>query len=400
MRKRGVWGNRGYRRLWAARVVSFLGDSMGLVALLLLVSRGADRAFAVALLLLAGDLVPTAVAPLAGALSDRLEPRRLMVGCELAQGGLVLAIAVTSPPLVLLLGLVAARATLAQIFAPASRSVVPTLVGTADLEQAYAGLGFGTYGLDVAGPVLAAVTVPLVGVRGVLVGDAVTFGVSALLLRGLPSAPRLAREPGGAGLLREARAGLSAVAGHPVLLPLTVGFCAVVAFNGVDDVALGFLGRDVLQGGESGASLLYGASGLGLLFGFAVLARIRPGVAARLLVAGFALSSLGNLATGLAWAVWVAAATQLVRGVGISLIEVGSNSLIARTVPSALRGRAFANVYGAVGVAAGVSYLLGGLLLDFAGPRTTFVVAGLGGLVSTALAAPLLTRRAAADPAG
>ena len=131
-----------------------------------------------------------------------------------------------------------------------------------------------------------------------------------------------------------------------------------------------------------------------------MLARIRPGVAARLLVAGFALSSLGNLATGLAWAVWVAAATQLVRGVGISLIEVGSNSLIARTVPSALRGRAFANVYGAVGVAAGVSYLLGGLLLDFAGPRTTFVVAGLGGLVSTALAAPLLTRRAAADPAG
>jgi predicted MFS family arabinose efflux permease len=53
----------------------------------------------------------------------------------------------------------------------------------------------------------------------------------------------------------------------------------------------------------------------------------------------------------------------------------------------------FGNLYGAVGVAAGVSYALGGVLLDRTDARTTFVVAGAGGLVATALTALALRRR-------
>ena len=45
-------------------------------------------------------------------------------------------------------------------------------------------------------------------------------------------------------------------------------------------------------------------------------------------------------------------------------MDVGHNTLIQRIVPAEMLGRVFGNVYGAVGAAAGLSYVFGGLLLD------------------------------------
>jgi hypothetical protein len=49
-----------------------------------------------------------------------------------------------------------------------------------------------------------------------------------------------------------------------------LGFFAVVAFNGVDDVALVFLAKESLGGGDSGAGVLYAAVGVGLVIGYAL----------------------------------------------------------------------------------------------------------------------------------
>ena len=82
---------------------------------------------------------------------------------------------------------------------------------------------------------------------------------------------------------------------------------------------------------------------------------------------------------------------QLVRGVGISLMEVGPTTLVQRTVPRHLLGRVFANLYGAIGVAAGLSSSLEGPPRTVS-PRTVFVVAGAGGIAaSVILALRLLT---------
>jgi MFS family permease len=111
-----------------------------------------------------------------------------------------------------------------------------------------------------------------------------------------------------------------------------------------------------------------------------------------LLLMGFGASSAGNLFSGLAWAVAVAFALQTVRGVGIAAMDVGTNTLLQRTVPRAMLGRVFGNLYGAVGVAAGLSYVLGGFLLDLTSARVTFVVAGVGGLLVTLVIALALPR--------
>jgi MFS family permease len=166
---------------------------------------------------------------------------------------------------------------------------------------------------------------------------------------------------------------------------ITIGFCVAVAFSASDDVALVFLAQDSLGGDASAASLLYAGAGTGLLLGFALLA----GVGTRaptlvILVAGFGISSAGNLLTGLSWAIPAAFAMQAVRGFGISLLDVGVNTQVQRIVPPGMQGRVFANLYGAVGLAAGISYAIGGFLLDATGPREVLVIAGLGGLAATA----------------
>jgi MFS family permease len=383
-----------FRRLWLARVVSLVGDSVGLVALILLVAEETGDGVSVGLLLLAADGTATLLSPLLGVVADRTSRRRTMVACELGQALAIGTIALLLPALPVLLGLVAAQSVLAATFQAASRSAVAELVDDAELEGANAVLGAGTYGLEVAGPLLVALLLPVLSVPGVLVLDALTFLVSPLLLGGLPRLRPAGRAAAAPGLARQAAAGLRVLWRQRLLRAVSLGFLVVVAFNGVDDVALVFLGRETLRATDAATSLLYAGSGLGLLVGFAVLARRggrgAPSVAA---VAGLAWSSAGNLLTGLAPVLGAAFAMQVVRGGGLSLVDVGTTTLVQRSVPAELRGRAFANLYGGVGLAAAVSYAVGGPLLELLSPRGLLVLAGGGGIAASAATA-LAVRRA------
>ena len=384
--------NGSFRRLWSARLMSFFGDSVGLIALLLYTAERFHSGLAVALLMIASHFVPSLLSPLAGALSDRWDRRAVMVTCELAQGALVAVIAVTLPALPLLLALVAAQSCVAAVFQPASRSAVPSLVPDADLERANAAIGFGTNGMDSFAPLAGAALLAWLSVRALLFVDAATFAASAAVLLSLPSLParmRAAAAPtagaraarhAASRLLADAHEGVAYLWHDKLIRVVTLIFCAVVLFNAVDDVALVFLARHTLHGSNSAASLVYAGAGLGMLAGFL------------LIFAGYAVSSLGNLLTGVSFAILAALAFQVIRGLGIAAMDVGHNTLIQRVIPPEMQGRVFGNFYGAVGAAAGLSYVFGGLLLDATGARVTLIVAGIGGLTAAAIAAVVLPR--------
>jgi len=385
--------NAAFRSLWLSRTTSFIGDALGTMALLLYVVGQEGTGVTVALLFLAVDFAPSLLSPLSGALSDRVDRKRLMISCDLMQGAIIASIAFVDMPLVVLLALVAVRSTLGSVFQPASRSSVPDLVPERDLETANAVIGFGTHGFDLIGPLLGAALLPLIGVRGMLIADVATFIVSALLLLRLPSLAPVPVEDGRVSFLREAGDGLRFIWQLPALRVLTIGFCAVVALNGVDDIALVFLAQDVLDGTDSQTSLLYGGAGMGLLVGFLLLARYAtrfPVVA--LIGAGFLISSLGNAMTGLSVTIGMAFAMQAVRGLGISLIEVSVQTFVQRTVPKGMQGRAFANLFGAVGLSAGLSYAVGGPLIDLTGPQFALAAGGFGGAIVAMLVARRLSR--------
>ncbi|WUK74135.1 MFS transporter [Kribbella sp. NBC_00359] len=363
------------------------------MALLLYVEGATGAALAVALLLLAGDFTPGLFGAFAGAVGDRFDLKRVMVSCDLVQGALVVVMAVVLPPLPVLLVLVAVMSITAQVFQASSRSAVPALVKDEELEAANSALGAGTNGLEAVGPLIAAALFLITDVRGILLIDAATFFVSAVLLSRLPAMPRA--ESSGHGLLRDARDGLGYIWRTKAVRVIGLGFFAVVAFSGVDDVAMVFLGKDELHGSDSAAAILYAGVGIGLVTGFALLAKYATRFSMPvLMITGFAVSSVGNLFTGLAWAIWAALALQVIRGLGIAGVDVGINTHLQRIVPPHLRSRVFGNLYGAIGLAAGISYVFGGLLLQHTNARVTFVAAGVGGLLATAATA-LGVRRSA-----
>ncbi len=392
-RKQLLGSNRPLGALFTARAVSYAGDSLSLVALMLHVAATTGQGLAVGLLLLVGDFVPSLLSPIAGAISDRFDRRRVMITCEILQGALVLLIALSLPPLPLLLLLVAARSTAANIFMPASRSAVPDLVADKDLPRANSAIGFGANAAEAFGPFLAAAMLPVLGIRGVLVVDAASFLVSAVVLLAIPALPPTRTEDDTESLLSQARVGVGYIVRTPAVRIICLGFCAVVACNGVDDVALVLLAKDTLQTGDSAVGLLLGAVGIGLLIGYALLGRIETRLSlTALLVGGFFVSSAGNLLTGLAWSVAAAFSVQAVRGIGIAAMDVASNTLLQRIVPGALLGRVFGNLYGAIGIAAAVSYVAGGFLLDATDAPTTLIAAGAGGTMVTAVVALVLPR--------
>lgn len=370
------------RVLSTARVVSVVGDALSLVTLMVHVQSVLGKAIAVAALLLVGDFAPSLLSPLTGVISDRFDRRTVMIVCEIAQGALLAVIAFTLPPLPILLALVGVRAVIGQIFIPASRAAVPSLVAEKDLAQANTALGLGSNSADVIGPFLAAVLLQFMDTRGVLLVDAVSFGLSALLLLRLPKLD-VPSEPGET-VFTDVKAGVSEIWRNRALRIVFLGFCGVVACTAIDDVAVLQLTMGVFGESESVAGVVLGAVGIGLLLGYALLARGSARWSmVTLLVTGFLISSAGNLFTGLAWGVASAFALQAVRGLGIAAMDVAHSTLIQRLVPGGRTGRVFGNFYGGIGVAAAVSYIVGGLLIDTLGPQLILVLAGGAGVLVT-----------------
>ncbi|MFI1890175.1 MFS transporter [Streptomyces jumonjinensis] len=390
--------NPAFRALWASRAVSFVGDGITTTVLVVLAARQ-DGPVGVSLLLLANAL-PRLAGPLVGVLADRIPARRLMMRCELASMLVIALIAATLPPLPVLVPLVVLAGALATIRNPAGRSLVPVLVDAPDRVPANAlfglartlqlAVGPGLGGLLAAGPG---------GVHTALAVDAATFAVSALLLTGLPVLEP-ARDPAAVtGVWAEAASGLRYVAADRQVRTLVLTLFVIVAFAGVDSVALVFLAGDQLAGGPAGYGLAASAFGVGMLLAALACTRLaRGGSPVALLVIAIAASGAGTMLTGLAPALAIALAAQLLAGAGNAGENIGYDTAVQNIVPRPMLGRVFGALGTAAQLGAGFAYLAGGLSVSLVGARATLVLAGAGTLAVLLVLVPVLRRPPRPDP--
>ena len=401
---------RRFRFLWLSRTISATGIGVSRVALVLLASPAG--AGAVSLVLLANTL-PQLLGPVAGAVADRVDERRLLAGCETAQGVIFAVIAVCRPPVPLLLPLVAAAGLAATLFSPAGKSSVPRLVPADRLPRANALLG-AAFNLQVmAGPAIGGLLVGLAGPSAAFGVTAGSFLVSALLLTRLGRLPPvaagaaadMAAGPGGpgragfAGLMAQTWAGLSYVARSAVPRALVLATVLFVSFASMDNVALVFLVARSLHGSpaEYGIAVAaYGAGMLGASLGLAVLAERRT--PRFWLAAGFATGAAGTIGTGLAGSIGLVAAAQAVAGAGNTADLVGNDTLIQQVVPPAMLGRVFGALATAAQAGAGIAYAAAAPVVALTSPRITFLIAGAGMLAGLAVLVPAL--RAASQGSG
>jgi MFS family permease len=384
--------NPGFRALWAARAVSFVGDGISTTALVLLAAERSGPG-GVGLLLLANAL-PRCTGPLAGVLADRVETRRLLMSCDLASALVMAAVAVTVPPLPTLLALVAMTALLATIRGPAGRSAVPDLVAERDRAPANALLGLAFTAQLAVGPALGGLLAAGPGgTQTALAVDVGTFVASALLLTRLPRLPR----GRGTGLWRSTGEGLRHVATHRRIRVLVITLFLVVTFAGLDNVALVFLTRDELRAGPLGFGLAASGFGVGMLLASAACSRLGCRSPVAVLLVGTAATGAGTLLTGVAPLLAVAVATQLVAGAGNATENIGYDTLVQDLVPRELLGRVFGAVGTAAQLGAALAYACGGPLVTLTGPRAVFVIGGAGTLAMLLVLAPAL-RHGQPDP--
>ncbi len=370
--------NRSYRYLWTARTLSFLGDMLTTVALVLYAATLENAATAVGLLLLAQTL-PRLFGPFAGVIVDRVDQRRLMIGCELGQALLIGLIAFTSPPFPLLMALVFGTTALATLFGPAGRSTIPVLVAPPDIAAANATLSSGLNMALALGPGIGGLLVGYVGIRGVLIIDMLTFLSSALLLSQLPPLRAASPAAGPTTFLGMTGAGFAYIARHQTVRAVAVGLFFVVGFAALRNITLVFLAEAVLKLDARGYGLLASSYGIGMVLGPLALirwsARLPP---ARILLLSLLLLAGGTFAVGLLPGFGLALIFQAVSGIGNGLQNVANDTLIQRTVAPALLGRVFGSVYTCAALAATLTYALGASLLQVMPPQGVFLLSGAG----------------------
>src|SRR6204780_3481242 len=84
-------GNRNFRRLWLAQIVSEIGDWIYTLSIYTLLLQVTGRASSVALALVLQVLPQTLAGPTAGVVNDRLRRKHVMIAADLARFAIVLS---------------------------------------------------------------------------------------------------------------------------------------------------------------------------------------------------------------------------------------------------------------------------------------------------------------------
>jgi len=178
--------HKNFRRLWAAQLVSQIGDRINQMALIgLMASRAPGSAMALAKMLSFTIIPALIIQPIAGVLIDRWDRRTTLFVCDLARGVLTLMIPfvfIYRDSLVPIYICVFLIFSFSRFHVPAKMAFIPDLVKEQSLLAANSlititsmlafavGMAFGGFLVDLAGP------------RDGFIWDAVTFFISGWLV--------------------------------------------------------------------------------------------------------------------------------------------------------------------------------------------------------------------------
>lgn len=382
----------GYRRLWAARTVSQAGDVVQFTTLALLVYSLTGSGLGVSGLVLAEIAPVLLLAPLAGPLVDRLPRVVVMVAADLWRFVAAGALAVWHDDVAVVYLLAFALSAGSVFFGPAANSLLPSLVRDEELVAANSAIWSAAVLIQVAVAPLAGLLATTVGFGWAFAVNALSFAVSALLLRGVQESA--ARQPiTTASLWVQGRQALGLLGRDRVLRALAVAQALAALSAGATSALLVVLAARQLDVTGTGYGLLLAGIGLGAFCGPLVLTRLGDRARSHTtLSAAFALRGVVDLVLAVVTAVPAAVAALIGYGVGTSVGNVTFATIIQSQVPAELRGRVFAAmdlIWQAMRL---LSLVVGGLLADSLGIQAVFVFGGLL-LLAAALSGLLLARR-------
>jgi MFS family permease len=373
------------RLFFFALAQSSIGTGAAYVALLLIAYERFRSPWAIGLILLADVLPAMLFGPVFGAIADRFSRRTVMIVADVLRVAAFAGIAAVDSFIAsLVLALCAGVGT--GMFTPAALASLRSVgderhaPAASALYGAVMDLGF------VTGPAIGALVLLVSGAESILIFNAVTFGVSALVLvaTDLRTRPRSGEDDSQhEGILRAARRGLVATAALPGLRVVLVASAVALFFGGFFNVGEVLLATEELDVGDAGYGVLVTVYGIGFIVGS--FAGSSGGTLPQLkwrYLAGMLLMAGGFIASGLAPSLAVALFTFVVGGFGNGIMLVYERLLIQALVPDDLSGRVFGVKDALTAWAWAMAFLGGAAALAAVGTREMITLAGAGALVT------------------
>ena len=398
--------DRNFRLLTAGQATSTIGDFCYVVALPWFVLSSHGGTVLLGTVLACYGVPRTALIPLGGVLADRIGPRRLMLGADVARCLLTVVLTVLAArhlaSLVWLAPVAALLGAGEGLFMPASFAIMPSLLPAGSLQAGNAINSAAVQVGTVLGPALGGTLVATSGPVPAFAIDAASFAVSAGALWLMRPPPAVAAAPAEATAAAEAAlAGQAAAAPAAAVAPgaaageeaarpsvwrlllrsvffrrvLLISVLANLTFAGTFEVALPALAHE--HYGAGGFGTLMACLGVGAVAGTLVAARrltsARPMVvaSASFIAAGVFVALMPFLG-GLPGA----AIAALLFGAGIGFGDIIVITLIQQWSPAAMLGRVMSLLMLASLGIFPVSVAISGLLVRALGPVPFFPAAG------------------------
>jgi MFS family permease len=353
--RRGLGYGRDFALYATGQAVSIAGDRIATITFVFLVLQFSGS-FAPALALFyVSRVLPTLVTGLlVGVLTDRVDRRKLMIGCDAGR-----ALLVAGTPLAVVHGLwtiypiVVALYALTLTFDTSARAALPDIIP----EDRMMGANSVIFRMQTAADVayaLGGFLVFAVGVKVPFLIDAATFVFSAFMIRFM----RLPRHSTGAladmaGFVARIRAGMSYLFGNPFLRNSTVAYTFASVAIGAGFVitplyASGVLGHGAglfgpLKNGAFRFGMMEVALGLGAFFGGTLTVKVASRwPRGRMFAAGLTATGAAQFLLALTDSVYAAVALLALSGFFMSFFVISALTLLQALTPSDIRGRVVA----------------------------------------------------------
>jgi dTMP kinase len=409
-RVRAVLAIPAFRRLWLVTSLAGVCDWMSLLALSALATQLTSghqaQSFALGGVVATKLLPPLLLGPIAGALADKFDRRRVMVVCDLLRCGLFVSI-----PLVGRLWWLLVATLLIEMCAlfwiPAKDAAVPNLLRRPDQMETASQLALVmTYGVSVitasglfallsrGGAILGASALDTVYVAVLLSGAAYLVTALTVLLR-IPeisgrSGARQSAAPGVFALIRD---GAAFVARTPLVRGLVTGIIGAFAAGGIV-IGSATLYAQSLGGGNAAYGVLFASVFIGLAIGMGAAPRMARRIPHnRLFGAGIVAAGLALVLVALAPHLFLAIAAVMLVGAFAGIAFLTGLTIIGTQVADEIRGRVNAFVQTIVrltllGSLSLVPVIVGLVATQTIGPFTidgTRLVMFAGGLIAAAV---------------
>jgi len=261
--------NGDFRKLYVASLISLGGDWFLVVALLGLALHLTGSAVSVAVVIAAQEIPFFLMSPVGGLLSDRLNRKWLMVGCDAARALLCLGFLLVRDQDTIWLAyvLLGSISCFSAVFDPASSAAFPNMVEPRELGPANALFGslWGT--MLAVGAALGGIVAAVFGRDVAFLVDAATFAVSGLLIARIrrPFSEVRTEEPETSVVRATVETVRYARRDHRVLALLAVKAGFGIAAGVL--VLISVFATTEFAAGEIGIGILMAARGIGALIG-------------------------------------------------------------------------------------------------------------------------------------